>query len=120
MIAKGICMICFVIFPATMERPDVVPDGPFTSIIYLIYTIDKPINLFPSIHCMLTWLDMRTALRFRRVPSFFAIFSVPFSLLVIASTLFVKQHVFVDTLAGILCAEAGLWISSRIADKHNT
>ena len=103
--AKGICLICFIALPTTMERPLVHPDGPF--------------NLFPSIHCMLTWLDMRTALQARKSHIRYAWFSVPFSLLVIASTLFVKQHVLIDTVTGILCAEAGLWLSSRLAARRD-
>ncbi len=118
--SKGICMICFILIPSTMERPPVRPDGLFSSIVYLIYSVDRPINLFPSIHCMLTWLDMRTALQTRRAPSFYAVFSVPFSLLVIISTVLVKQHVFIDTVVGILVAEAGLLFSSVMqARKRN-
>ena len=112
--SKGICLICFILIPSTMERPAVRPAGVFSSIVYLIYSVDRPVNLFPSIHCMLTWLDMRTAMKAKRAPSFYTALTVPFSLLVIVSTVLVKQHVFIDTVAGILTAEAGLLFSSLV------
>ncbi len=112
-IAKLLCMVCFLVIPTTMSRPEVVPDGFFNAIMWLIYRLDAADNLFPSIHCLESWVCFRGALHMKKLGPWYRYFSFFFGLLVFASTVLVKQHVAVDIIGGILAAEIGQQIAWR-------
>lgn len=112
-IAKLICMIIFIALPTRMERAEVVEGGVFAALVRIIYATDAPINLFPSIHCLDSWICFRGAVGMERAPRWWAGAMLAVTIPVFASTLLVKQHVLVDVPAGILVAELGLWISRR-------
>ena len=56
----------------------------------------------------------RGAIGLKRMPRWYAPSMLVLSLLVAASTVLVKQHVFLDIPAGILAAEIGLWLARRL------
>lgn len=107
-IAKAICLICFLLIPTTLDRP--VPEGSdFCSrLARLLFSLDAPNNLFPSIHCLESYLCWRGLVGCKKVPYSYKAFSFAFMLLVFASTLLVKQHVIIDIPAGILAGDIGL------------
>ncbi len=114
MVAKAICFICFVALPTSMVRPEIPHGGLWNWLTALIYRLDTPDNLFPSIHCLESWICFRGAIGLKRMPKWYASCMLVLSLLVAASTVLVKQHVFLDIPAGILAAEIGLWLSRRL------
>lgn len=122
LIGKCICLLFFLLLPTVMERPSGFEVNTiFDWVTNLIYTLDEPNNLFPSIHCMESWLVVRGVFRCRnlRHPTAWRVFSICMSLAVFASTLLAKQHVFVDVLGGVAVAELGLllariWRAGRI------
>ncbi len=113
MIAKLMCLALFVALPTRMERPSVEGGGAFEALVRIIYATDAPVNLFPSIHCLDSWICFRGAIGMRKVPRWYAPSMLVMALLVCASTVLVKQHVAVDILAAILVGEAGLFLSRR-------
>ena len=62
-IAKLLCLACFLLLPTTMERPEVTGSGFFPCLTRLIYRLDSPDNLLPSIHCLENWICFRGAFR---------------------------------------------------------
>lgn len=106
-IAKLICLVIFLAYPTTNVRPEVTAGGFTGWLMSLIYSVDKPVNLFPSIHCLDCWVCARGALAAKRPPKWFKIGMLSFALLVFCSVLFVKQHVLIDVPAGVLVAEVG-------------
>ena len=117
-VAKIITAVIFLALPTAMVRA-VVPDGGFCNMItHWIYAADEPNNLFPSIHCLESWLIFRGLMKCKKVPRGFTVGFGVFSVLVFASVVLVKQHVFVDIPAGILVAEAGLFISRKFRLKR--
>ena len=112
-LAKVITLAIFLAIPTTMTRPEIAGGGLFEKLTALIYRIDRPENLFPSIHCLESWLACRIGFQLKGVPAWYKWVCLVFSLLVFASTLLVKQHVAVDVLGGIVVAEAGLFISGK-------
>ena len=112
-IAKLICGLCFLIFPTMIVRPEVTGHGFCDWLTALIYRLDAADNLFPSIHCLESWVVFRGALKIRKAPRWYAPVMFAFSLLVFASTVCLKQHVFVDIIGGILAAELGFFIAKR-------
>lgn len=114
-IAKILCLIFFLIFPTTIVRPAVSSDNFWLSLTNFIYQLDAPINLFPSIHCLESWICFRGSVLLKKVPKWYKYFMFITTILVCLSTVFVKQHVLLDVIGGILVVEIGL----VIAKKHN-
>ena len=122
-IAKILCLIFFVFLPTTMVRPN-LGTGIFDSMLAFIYKVDAPVNLFPSIHCLESWMVFRSSVKMQKVPKFYKIFTFVFAVLTFLSVVFVKQHVFIDIIGGILVLEIGLilakkWSFNKIFDKVN-
>lgn len=113
-IAKLICMLFFIVLPTRIERPVVEGSGVFAALTRLIFALDLPGNLFPSIHCLESWICFRGAIGMKRVPRWYAPAMLALSLMVFASTVLVKQHVLVDIPAGVLVAELGLLLSDKL------
>lgn len=113
-IAKIICGLFFVLLPTTNVRPELIGEDCFTWVLNLIYTLDQPVNLFPSIHCMDVWFAWRGLLPCRKVPKYYKYGSFLFAILVFCSVVFTKQHVIVDILGGVLVAEIGFLLAKKI------
>lgn len=113
-IAKLICLACFIIVPSTISRPEITGTGFCEWLSRLIYSMDSPDNLFPSIHCLENWICFRGAMKCKKVGNGYRAVMFMAALLVFASTLLVKQHVFVDVIGGIAVVEAGLFLSKKL------
>lgn len=112
-ISKAICAVIFIVYPTTLVRPDLSGKDVFEQLTGLIYILDSPSNLLPSIHCLQSWFCLRAVLQFERVPKWLKITNLIFSLLVFCSTVFVKQHVWIDFPTAVLAAEIGLWLGRK-------
>ena len=55
-ISNILCMICFLVLPTTIVRPIFENDSIWTALTNTIYQLYTPVNLFPSMHCMSSWL----------------------------------------------------------------
>ncbi len=120
-IAKVICAVIFLAFPTATVRPEVPDGGVFNWLTALIYSLDKPDNLFPSLHCLESYFCMRGAFYCRKTPKWFAPVNVIFTLMVFACILLVKQHVLLDIPSAIIVAEIGMFAMRAIEKKkHKT
>ena len=109
--SKIIAMIILLAYPTTFVRPPVEVTSFTTWVTSLIYKSDTPTNLFPSMHCVASWFCFRGSLGLKKMPKWYAWAQGFFSLLVFASVLLVKQHVWPDILGGIAVAEAGILVA---------
>ncbi len=94
-----LAFIVFLSFPVRMIRPFVVPDTLSTKMVGIIYRVDPGFNVFPSLHVANSLL---VALIFYRYNKTLGIFFILIAILISLSTLYVKQHYFLDVVAGIL------------------
>lgn len=113
LVAKLLCLVCFLVLPARIERPEMAGGGLFEWATRVIYSLDEPNNLFPSIHCLESWLCFRGAMLLPKKKPCYIAAQGALTLLVCASTVLIRQHYFADILGGILAAEIGLFISGR-------
>lgn len=113
-ISKLFCLVFFLFFPTTLVRPEVTGHSICDQLVRLVYQIDAPVNLFPSIHCLESWCCIHAALRMKKTPRWYLPITIVMSFCVFASTLLVKQHVFVDIFGGILVFEAGYYLARKI------
>lgn len=117
MIAKGICLLCFVLYPTTIIRPDITGKTIFDELVRGLYVMDSPDNLFPSIHCLESWVCLRTAFAIKGLPSWYKGASVVMTVGVFLSTVFLKQHVVADMVGAVVAVELGFLIMKVIVEK---
>lgn len=102
----------FSIFQTTVPRPVVMGSDLFSQLTKLVYRIDSPYNAFPSIHVMTSFIIFlgcnRTRVTARRTSLFFQ----GTAILVMLSTLFIKQHTLADVAGGLIMG----FIMFRAAD----
>ncbi len=114
MITKLLACITFVLLPTTLIRPDIVSRDIFSQITAYIYQIDAADNLFPSIHCIESYVCMRGIWKCKKVSMGWKIACSVMTVLVFMSIVFVKQHVVLDMIGAVVYFEAALLISKRI------
>lgn len=105
--------LIYSVFQTTVPRPEVGPTGIFNRLVSFVYANDEPYNCFPSIHVMTSTLMLfgSAALRWTaRIPV------VLVALTIIASTLFIKQHVIADVFAGMLVARFTFWAAAPLLE----
>lgn len=111
--AKFVCLICFCVYPTTLTRPEITGSGIFNDLTALIYSTDAADNLFPSIHCLESWVCFRGAMYTKKMPGWYKWVMLVFSLCVFASTVLVKQHVIYDMFGAVAFVELGIWLTRR-------
>lgn len=111
LISKLLCFLIFLIYPTIMVRPEITNKGVWSFLTSIIYFFDEPVNLFPSIHCIEGWLIARSSTHLKKVSKGYKIGQYLFTLLVFASVLFVKQHLLIDIIGGILVVEISLLLA---------
>lgn len=112
-LAKWICLIFFLLLPTTNTRPEVGGQGIWNLAMRFLYWVDSADNLFPSIHCLTSWMCYIGIRGRKNVPLGYRIFSCLMAIAVFLSTLTTKQHVLVDVAGGVLLAEICYWISGH-------
>ncbi|WP_185929310.1 phosphatase PAP2 family protein [Paenibacillus popilliae] len=100
-----LCYSVYYLFQTTVPRPDVNSNGIISSMVQFIYATDQPYNCFPSIHVLSSYIIIKAVMQCRHISKHIKSFIVIFCWFIIASTLFVKQHVLLDVAGGILLAE---------------
>ncbi|WP_082926782.1 phosphatase PAP2 family protein [Paenibacillus tuaregi] len=112
----------FYFFQTMITRPDASGTGVFLWLVRLVYGTDGAYNCFPSIHVLTSYLMLKGMSecrdQFSRASRFFIQL---LSWSVTISTVFVKQHVLLDIIGGIVVAEitffaAGKWLSKLRKD----
>ncbi len=107
MSSKIFVFLFFLFLPTGMERGEVVGNDIFDWLTRFIYFMDAPNNIFPSIHCLDSWVCLRVVCKMKTLPRWFRWANGVFSFLVFASVVFVKQHLFLDIIGGIVIGELG-------------
>lgn len=110
-LGKLLCGVIFIILPTTNIRPAVAGNDIFSILIRFVYYVDLPTNLFPSLHCLMSWNCFLGIRRSKKVPFWYRFFSCIFAIMVCLSTQFTKQHYLIDVAGGILLAELCYYIS---------
>jgi membrane-associated phospholipid phosphatase len=97
-----VCYVIYFFFQTTVPRPELAGNGIMTSMVQYVYGADQPFNCFPSIHVLSSYL-MILGIRHSKlwtIKKDIIVSSIAYS--IILSTLFVKQHVVLDVVAGVL------------------
>ncbi|ORX83241.1 hypothetical protein BCR32DRAFT_267126, partial [Anaeromyces robustus] len=109
MIGMAICLFTCTVFPNGQDlRVKSFPRQNFmTDIVNKFYTTDTPTNVFPSMHCFNSIVFAVSLNHCEKIAKskfkwFILIFTVTLSILIMLSTVFIKQHSVVDVYAAIV------------------
>ncbi len=112
-LSRIVCFGFYVLFPTTNTRPEIVADGFWNQIVLCLYSIDAADNLFPSIHCLVSWFCFLGIRGRKEIPKWYQYLSAGIAVCVFLSTLTTKQHVLWDVAGGVLLAELCFWLGKR-------
>lgn len=114
------CFVIFLILPTTNVRPEITGNSWSEQMLQFVYAMDggnSPSNLFPSIHCYVSWLSWRSVHKSEKIPEWYQHFSLIFAILIIISTQVLKQHYLVDAVAGVVLVELA-WNFYKKGNRH--
>ena len=118
-LSRIVCGISFVFLPTTLVRPEITGTGFWDQALRFVYSIDQSANLFPSIHCLVSWFCYIGIRHQKKIPVWYQRFSLVFAILVCISTLVLC--ILIHSLAGYLIGRKtnlyqGLW---KVFEKIN-
>lgn len=113
-----VSFLFFVFLPTTIVRPEISNENFTLCLIDLIYKADTPaLNLFPSMHCLASWLCFIAVRRMKNISCWVKIVTCICALAVFVSTQLVKQHYMADIFGGVLLAELGVFFVRKRKSK---
>lgn len=110
MLSRVVCLVFYLVYPTTNTRPVLMDEGFWNTAMSWLYSIDSASNLFPSIHCLVSWFCFIGIRKNNKIPLWYRTFSCIMAILVFISTLTTKQHVLMDVAGGVLLAELCYWL----------
>jgi len=110
-----VSFVIFYFYPTTVERPEIIGQGFFNYAMRIVYGSDNPYNCFPSIHVLNATL-VTLFLMSREKSMKYNLWALISCILINLSTLFVKQHVVLDLVAGVTLAVIMymLWSNDKV------
>lgn len=117
-ISRFMCLVIFVAMPTAMARPEISGSDFFSWVTSIIYAADTPDNLFPSIHCVESTFCAYVACKSVKVKKPFKWINILFTVSVYFAVLFVKQHLVLDVIAGVIITFAGIIIAHFVRPER--
>lgn len=113
MLSRLVCGVFFLVIPTTNIRPEITGNALSEILMRFLYHVDAPANLFPSIHCLVSWFCYIGIRGRKEIPAWYRGFSCVFAIAVMISTQVTKQHYFIDVIGGVALAEIVYFISGH-------
>lgn len=108
-----LCYGVYAIYQTTVPRPELTGSDWLLRMVQWVYRSDQPFNCFPSTHVLTSYLMMKAYLRSTTIAWPYKIAVTSMSLLIIVSTLLVKQHVLLDIVGAVLISEGVVYVVER-------
>lgn len=109
--SKGICFLLFVLLPTTNIRPEITDTNIWGFLMDFLYNVDPADNLFPSLHCLVSWLCWAGIRSNKSIPKAYRYLSLIIAIAICISTITTRQHVIADVISGVLIAELTYFIA---------
>lgn len=111
--AKLICGVFFLLLPTTLTRGEPAGNSFAEQVLLLLYQIDEPTNLFPSIHCMDSLICSYCVFRKDSLSPVLRWFCAVLTVLICISVVKTHQHVLADIFSGVILAYLMLYIARK-------
>ncbi|KRF44048.1 hypothetical protein ASG93_03825 [Paenibacillus sp. Soil787] len=108
-----LCYGVYAIYQTTVPRPELTGSDWLLRMVQWVYRSDQPFNCFPSTHVLTSYLMMKAYLKSTAISWHYKIMVSSMSLLIIVSTLLVKQHVLLDIVGAVLVSEGVVYVVER-------
>ena len=112
-----IANIIFILYPSTIERALFKVNDVASFVLNITYSLDTPVNCLPSMHCMFCFTTIYGIINSKlsyRNKLFFCLYLV----LIVFSTLFIKQHVIYDVILSFIISIVCFYVSKfKVFDK---
>jgi membrane-associated phospholipid phosphatase len=105
-----VSFVMFILIPIEFKKDFALGTGFFSRLIELVQVVDSDFNNFPSLHVS---LNLFTVLFVKDKNPKLGLWLLPVPILIILSTMFVKQHLFIDVIGGIVIAALFYYIFKR-------
>lgn len=99
-----VCYVIYALFQTTVPRPIVNDTDILSVLVNIIYKYDNPFNCFPSMHVTTTYILLKGIKQAEKNIITRFILNI-IGMLIIISTLFVKQHVILDLAIAMVLGE---------------
>jgi membrane-associated phospholipid phosphatase len=113
----GLCLVGLTIFYFwPTQVPPFALDATGSATFAVLHQVDKASNACPSMHvaaAIFTVAHVETVLRVTRSPLLLRLLNAAWFMVIVYSTLAIKQHVALDVAAGALLGAAFVWPSLR-------
>lgn len=113
-IGELISYFIFFVYQTYVPRPVLNGHDMLTGMVQFIYNHDNPYNAFPSIHVLTTYAVMKGLLSSNVRAWAVKVPCLLFGVLIILSTLFVKQHTLLDVAGGLIVTETVYAVLGRL------
>lgn len=104
-------------FPTYVPRPKLYGSDIFTKLVLAIYGQDNPYNCFPSVHVLNTFIVALYVQKSKALGKKMKITSFITAVLIILSTLFIKQHYVPDVISSLAIGIV-LYILTNVICAH--
>lgn len=109
-----LCFLCYILWPTELNlRIDITRGNLFCKMMNLIWALDTPTNVCPSLHVSISTSIALVAFKSEKLKSrpWARRGTIVLMLLICASTVFVKQHSVIDVFFGMLVTALFGWIA---------
>lgn len=105
--------IIFIIYPTTIERASFIVNDLSSFILNITYQLDSTINCMPSMHCMFCFTTIYGIIN-SNFKTNKKVFITLYLILIILSTLFIKQHVIIDVITSYIISIICYYFLSKL------
>ena len=111
-----VCSIFFILLPTTNVRPQVGDVDLFCRMLNnVVYGNDAATNLFPSVHCFVSWLCfLGVSDKASPLPKWYKVALGIYASLILVATQVLKQHVIADLIAAVALAYGLIALNKRV------
>lgn len=113
-----VSLMVFLLFPTQIPRYVITGNGIFDSIVKAIYYFDTPTVCLPSLHASVCFIVIYFCIFTKEMPNKYRVLFSMLSVLIILSTLFVKQHVVYDVALSFIITLIVYFIVSKFNLKE--
>ena len=120
LITALIGQITFVVYPSMILRPSIEVKNITDWILDFTYKADTPaINCLPSMHCVYCFITSYYIATTKNINIKNKLLIITYSLIIVLSTLFIKQHVIEDVILALIYTIIGILIVYKNKNKIN-
>lgn len=112
-ITRTCCAILFIVIPTYNIRPDITGEDIFSCVLRFLYKIDAADNLFPSIHCLVSWNCYIGVRNIKEYPVIFKNMAAVIAVMVFISTLVTNNMLLPMSYQQLRYLRCAGWLLTR-------